>query len=100
MKGVIVQWIDNVRDTMRRVHTDHRTIDWIGHRSVENPVPVWDPEGDGGGLIRASLGCWVRCGDLLRVFPKDLLFCVSYRAEILDGMMKFYLEECHVGSMP
>ena len=89
MEGVIVQRIDNVHDTMWRIHTDHRTVYQIWHRSVESPVPVRDPEGGGHGLILTSLGCWVRCGDLLCVVPEDLLSCVSYRAEFgqNDGLL-------------
>lgn len=100
MEGVIVQRIDNVHDTMRRIHNDHRTVNQIWHGSVESPVPVRDPEGGGRGLILASLGCWIRCGNLLCVVPEDLLSCVSYRAERLDRMIDCYLEESHVGSMP
>ena len=100
MKGVVVQRIDNAHDTMGRIHTDHRTVDRIWHCSIESPVPVWDPEGGGRGLILASLGCWVRCCNLLGVVPHDLLFSVSCRAESVNRRMQCYLEECHVGSMP
>ncbi len=57
MKGVIVQRIDNVHNTMGRIHTDRRTVDGIWHRSIGSPVPVWDPKGGGRGLILASPGC-------------------------------------------
>lgn len=100
MEGVGVQRIGNVYDTMRRIHTDHRTVDRIWHRSVQGPVPVWDPEGGGRGLILISLGRWVLCCYLLGVAPEDLLPRVSCRVERLDRRIECYLEECHVGSMP
>lgn len=92
MKGVGVQRIDNAHNTARRVHTDHRIVDRIWHRNVENPVPVWDPEGAGCGLILISLNRWVGRGDLLCVVPEDLLFGVSCRAENFDELMESYLE--------
>ena len=55
MEGVVVQRVCNVHDAMRRIDGDHRTVDRIWHRSIENPVPVWDPEGGGRGLIPTSL---------------------------------------------
>lgn len=82
MKCVAVQWIGHVYDTLRRIHADRWTVDWIWHRSVESPVPVWDPQTGGRGLILASLVCGIRCCDLLGDVPENLL------------------EECHVGSMP
>lgn len=85
---------------MRRIHTDRRIIDGIWHRGVESPVPVWDSKGRGSGLIPTSLGCWVSCGDLLCVVPEYLLLHVSPRAERLDRMIRGYLKERHVGSMP
>lgn len=100
MKSVVIQGVDYVHGTMRRIYTDHRTVDRIWHCSVENPVPVRDPEGGGRKLIPASLGCRVRCGDLLCAVPEDLLFRVSGRVERLDSMIECYLEECHVRSMP
>lgn len=100
MESVAVQWIGNIHDAMRRIYTDRRIIDRIGHRGVESPVPVWDSEGRGSALILPSLGCWVLCGDLLCVVPKYLLIHVSSRAERLDRMIGGYLKERHVGSMP
>ncbi len=73
MRGVIVQRVDNVRNTMWRIHTDRRTVDRIWHRSIESLVSVWDPKGGGRGLILASLVCWVRCCDLLDDLPDNLL---------------------------
>ena len=84
MEGVIVQGIGNIQDAIRRVHGDRSTIDKIWHRSVESPVPVWDPQGGGCGLILASLVWWVRCCNLLGIVPKNLLFSVSYRSEDLE----------------
>ena len=55
MESVVIQRICNVHDAVRRVDGDHRTVDRIGHRSIESPVPVRDPEGDGRGLILISL---------------------------------------------
>ena len=55
MEGVVVQRIGKIDDAMRRSHSDHGIIDRIWHSSVESPVPVWDPEGDGCCLIQASL---------------------------------------------
>lgn len=73
MKGVIVQRIDNVHNTIGRIYTDCRTVDRIWYRSIESPVPVWDPKGGGRGLVLASPGCWVRCCDLRGVLPDNLL---------------------------
>lgn len=100
MEGVTVQRIDNIRDAIRSVHRDHRTVDRIWHGSVESPVPVGDPEGSGCGLIQASLVGWVRCCNLLGIVPEYLLFSINQGNEALGKGLKLYLEECHIGSMP
>ena len=51
MEGVIVQGIGKIDDSIWGVDSDHGTVDEIWHRSVESPVPVWDPEGGGRGLV-------------------------------------------------
>lgn len=81
MEGVVVQRVDNIHDPVRRIHADRRTVDRIWHCSIESPIPVGHPEGGSRGLVLASLGCWVCCGDLLCVVPEGLLFRVSYSDE-------------------
>ena len=40
VESVVVQRISDVRETLWRVHSDHGTIDWVGHSSVQSPVPL------------------------------------------------------------
>ena len=69
MKGVAVQWVDNVYDAVRGVHIDRGAVDRVWHCSVEGPVPIRDPEGGCRGLVLASQVYWVCYGYFLCVVP-------------------------------
>ena len=83
MEGVIVQRIGDSHDAMRSIDSNCRAVDWIWHRNVECPVPVWDPEGSGRGLILASLVWRVPCCNFLGMVPEDLLSSVNQIVEYL-----------------
>ncbi len=73
MEGVVVQGIDHRQRALRGVDGDDWVIDRIRHRSIDGPVPVWDPECSRGYLICTSLRCWVGCCNLLGIVPQQLL---------------------------
>lgn len=69
MEGVIVQRINDVLDSCRRIDADHGIVDRIGNRGVESPVPVWNSEQSRGCLVLGLLRCWIGACNLLGIGP-------------------------------